>query len=218
PPPRRGGAPKAPRPAPARGRRGGGPRAGRGAGAARAARRSRRRRDRAGTRRQGDDLHRRLLQRPRARGRSRRHHPRLERRRARGVRRADAPRLRSAPRFPVRRRLEPGSGGAVDHPEAGAEPRAAAAAAAAAQGGGMTEQRATRGLIPWTLAALRPFRRSVVLLAVLLVAEIGLGALQPWPLAIVINLLSGQPMPELVAPVISRIPAGHTFALLIVIV
>ncbi|HMF99266.1 MAG TPA: ABC transporter transmembrane domain-containing protein, partial [Vicinamibacterales bacterium] len=82
----------------------------------------------------------------------------------------------------------------------------------------MTEQRATRGLIAWTLAALRPFRSSVALLAVLLVAEIGLGALQPWPLAIVINLLSGQPMPELVAPVIARIPAGHTFALLIVIV
>jgi len=82
----------------------------------------------------------------------------------------------------------------------------------------MSEQRATRGLIPWTLAALRPYRRSVVVLAVLLAAEIGLGALQPWPLAIVINLLSGQPMPELVAPVISRIPAGHTFALLIVVV
>ena len=41
-----------------------------------------------------DDLHRRLLQRPRPRGRARRHHPRRQRRRARRVRRADARRVR----------------------------------------------------------------------------------------------------------------------------
>ena len=54
-----------------------------------------------------DDLHRRLLQRARARRRTRRHHPRRERRRARGVRRADARRVRAAPRLALRRRFEP---------------------------------------------------------------------------------------------------------------
>jgi ATP-binding cassette subfamily B protein/subfamily B ATP-binding cassette protein MsbA len=78
--------------------------------------------------------------------------------------------------------------------------------------------RATDGLIGWTLQSLRPYRGRMALLAVLLASEIGLGALQPWPLAIVINLLSGQPMPELVAPYVARVSSGHTFALLIAVV
>ena len=82
--------------------------------------------------RQGDDLHRRLLQRPRPRGRARRHHPRRERRGARGVRRADARRLRRRrARLAVRRRLEPGPGRAAHHSANRAEPGAGAAAAPA---------------------------------------------------------------------------------------
>jgi len=79
-------------------------------------------------------------------------------------------------------------------------------------------ERVTKGLAGWTLTALRPYRARMVLLAVLLALEIGLGALQPWPLAIVINLLSGQPMPDLVAPFISRVPAAYTFELLVAVV
>jgi ATP-binding cassette subfamily B protein/subfamily B ATP-binding cassette protein MsbA len=79
-------------------------------------------------------------------------------------------------------------------------------------------ERVTKGLAAWTLTALRPYRARMVLLAVLLALEIGLGALQPWPLAIVINLLSGQPMPDLVAPFISRVPAAYTFELLVAVV
>jgi len=41
-------------------------------------------------------------------------------------------------------------------------------------------------LLPWTLSFLRPYRGRVLLLAVLLASEIGLGALQPWPFAVVI--------------------------------
>src|SRR3954465_13418408 len=150
---------------------------------------------RARAERQGDDLHCRLLQRPRPRGRARRHHPRPERRGPRSVRRADAPRLRSAPRVSLRRRLEPGSRGAADHSEDRPEPRAAAAAAAAAQGGWMSE-RVTEGLLGWVLTSLRPYRGRVALLTVLLVSEIGLGALQPWPLAIVIDyVLGSKPFP-----------------------
>ena len=40
-------------------------------------------------------------------------------------------------------------------------------------------------LLFWTLSFLRPYRKRVGLLAALLLSEIGLGALQPWPLAAV---------------------------------
>jgi hypothetical protein len=51
-------------------------------------------------------------------------------------------------------------------------------------------------LVPWMLSFLRPHRGRVTLLAVLLLLEIGLGALQPWPLAIVIdNVLGGAGCP-----------------------
>jgi ATP-binding cassette, subfamily B, bacterial len=50
-------------------------------------------------------------------------------------------------------------------------------------------------LLPWTLTFLRPYRSRVVLLVVLLLSEIALGALQPWPLAIVIDfVLLGRPL------------------------
>jgi ATP-binding cassette, subfamily B, bacterial len=49
-------------------------------------------------------------------------------------------------------------------------------------------------LLPWTLSFLGPYRRSVAVLTVLLLAEIGLGALAPWPLAVVIDhVLGGKP-------------------------
>ena len=52
-------------------------------------------------------------------------------------------------------------------------------------------------LLPWTLSFLRPHRKQVSLLIVLLVAQIALGALQPWPLKIVIDyVLSRQELPE----------------------
>ena len=50
-------------------------------------------------------------------------------------------------------------------------------------------------LLPWTLSFLRPYRGRVALLAVLSLIEIGLGALAPWPLKIVIdNVLLGDPV------------------------
>jgi ABC-type multidrug transport system fused ATPase/permease subunit len=79
-------------------------------------------------------------------------------------------------------------------------------------------ERATDGLIAWTLTSLRPYRRRVALLAVLLVSEIGLGALQPWPFAVVIDLLSGKPLPEEISPYFTRFVGPHTFGLLIGVV
>jgi ABC-type multidrug transport system fused ATPase/permease subunit len=47
-------------------------------------------------------------------------------------------------------------------------------------------------LLPWTLEFMRPYRAKLAVLAVLLVSEIVLGALQPFPFAIVIDYVIGQ--------------------------
>ena len=56
-------------------------------------------------------------------------------------------------------------------------------------------------LLRWTVSFLRPYRGRVSLLAVLLGSEIVLGALAPWPLAVVIdNVLGGRPFEGGVTP------------------
>jgi ATP-binding cassette, subfamily B, bacterial len=55
------------------------------------------------------------------------------------------------------------------------------------------------GLLPWILTFLRPHRGRVTLLSFLLLAQIALSALQPWPLKVVIdNVLNyeNHPLPE----------------------
>lgn len=55
----------------------------------------------------------------------------------------------------------------------------------------------TRSLTAWTLSFLRPHRARVVLLVTLLLLQVLLGALQPWPLKMLIdNVLGSQPLPE----------------------
>jgi len=76
-----------------------------------------------------------------------------------------------------------------------------------------------RSLLFWTLGFLRPYRKRVVLLAVLLLAEIGLGALQPWPLKVVIDyVLQRHPVPEPFAHWLAAMHGGDPFVLLIVLV
>src|ERR1700719_1198835 len=56
------------------------------------------------------------------------------------------------------------------------------------------------GLLSWTLSFLRPYRGRVWLLGFLSLLEIGLGALQPWPLAVVLdNVLLKKPFGASVA-------------------
>jgi ATP-binding cassette, subfamily B, bacterial len=58
---------------------------------------------------------------------------------------------------------------------------------------------AQKPLVPWMLSFLRPYRGQVAMLSVLLLAEIGLGALQPWPLKMVIDYVlqhDKYPLPE----------------------
>ena len=74
-------------------------------------------------------------------------------------------------------------------------------------------------LLPWSLSFLKPYRFRVALLSVLLLSEIALGALQPWPLAIVIDyVLQQHPMPEPFAGWLLAIHGGDRFILLIILV
>jgi ATP-binding cassette subfamily B protein len=74
-------------------------------------------------------------------------------------------------------------------------------------------------LVMWTLSFLRPYKTRVALLVLLLLAEIGLGALQPWPLAVIIDyVLESHPVPEPYARWLPAIDGGDRFVLLIALV
>jgi len=78
---------------------------------------------------------------------------------------------------------------------------------------------AQQPLIPWTLALLRPYTGRVALLACLSILEIGLGALQPWPLKLVVdNVLQHQPFPPRIAAWVAGVTGHSTLALLILVV
>lgn len=54
-----------------------------------------------------------------------------------------------------------------------------------------------RPLLPWTLSFMRPYRNRVAGVACLVLLQVGLGALEPWPLKIVIDyVLGSHPLPE----------------------
>jgi ABC-type multidrug transport system fused ATPase/permease subunit len=74
-------------------------------------------------------------------------------------------------------------------------------------------------LLPWMLSFLKPHRRRVSLLAVLLLLEIGLGALQPWPFAIAIDyVLGGKSIPARLEPFITALTHNNRFTLLLIVV
>jgi ABC-type multidrug transport system fused ATPase/permease subunit len=74
-------------------------------------------------------------------------------------------------------------------------------------------------LVPWTLSFLRPHRGRVALILVLLLTQIGLGALQPWPLKIVIDyVLDGNPLPEPLNHWTAALVGTRTIALLVLFV
>jgi len=74
-------------------------------------------------------------------------------------------------------------------------------------------------LIPWMLSFLRPHRGRVTLLAVLLLSEIVLGALQQWPLAIVIDYVFGSNrFPRWIQSGVDSLTHGSKFELLVIVV
>jgi ABC-type multidrug transport system fused ATPase/permease subunit len=79
----------------------------------------------------------------------------------------------------------------------------------------------TARMLPWMLSFLRPHRKSVAALAVLLLLEIALGALQPWPFKIVIdNVLDNarHPFPEPYRGWLDAVTGGNLAAILVLVV
>jgi ATP-binding cassette subfamily B protein/subfamily B ATP-binding cassette protein MsbA len=76
-------------------------------------------------------------------------------------------------------------------------------------------------LLPWILTYLWPYRRRVALLAVLLLTEVGLGALQPWPLKIAVDYVldsARQPFPEPFGAWMNQWAGANLLAMLAIIV
>jgi ABC-type multidrug transport system fused ATPase/permease subunit len=77
----------------------------------------------------------------------------------------------------------------------------------------------TGPLLPWTLQFLRPHRARVLLLVTLMASQIALGALQPWPLKIVIdNVLDNRPLPAWLAAPFVAITGGDRRLMLVAFV
>ena len=74
-------------------------------------------------------------------------------------------------------------------------------------------------LVSWTLSFLRPYRRRAVAIAVLTVLEIGLAALAPWPLKLIVDTVLGDsPLPGPAAVLLPTGVAASATALLVAIV
>ena len=76
-------------------------------------------------------------------------------------------------------------------------------------------------LIPWMLAYLWPYRRRVALLSVLLLIEIALGALQPWPLKIAVDYVldnARRPFPEPFRTWMNQLTDGNLLLMLAIVV
>jgi ATP-binding cassette subfamily B protein len=83
----------------------------------------------------------------------------------------------------------------------------------------MTKTRRPASLISWTLSFMRPYRGRMMLVAVLLLLEVALGALQPWLLKVVIDyVLVGRPIPQPVAGWLQAIHEGDPLVLLVTLV
>ena len=74
-------------------------------------------------------------------------------------------------------------------------------------------------MIAWTLSFLRPYRSRVVAIAALSLGEIGLAALAPWSLKVVVdNVLGDRSLPASVAALIPSALSERTVALLVTVV
>ncbi len=74
-------------------------------------------------------------------------------------------------------------------------------------------------LVSWTLSFLRPYRLRVVAIAILSIAEIGMAALAPWPLKLVVDsVLGSYPLPGPLAAVMTSAGGASPAALLAIIV
>ncbi|MFN7916167.1 MAG: ABC transporter ATP-binding protein [Vicinamibacterales bacterium] len=74
-------------------------------------------------------------------------------------------------------------------------------------------------LLPWTLSYMRPYRGRVAGVGLLMLLQVGLGALEPWPLKIVIDYVLGQhDLPEPLKGWAFALTGGGTVGLLVLFV
>jgi len=74
-------------------------------------------------------------------------------------------------------------------------------------------------VIGWTLSFLRPYRTRVTAIALLSLLEIGLAALAPWPLKVVVDHVLGElPLSAPLQAIVTTLGIGRPFVLLIVVV
>ena len=77
----------------------------------------------------------------------------------------------------------------------------------------------TRPLLPWTLSLMRPYRGRVFGIGMLMLLQVALGALEPWPLKLVIDYVLGQhDLPQSLRPLAFRLTGGGPMGLLILFV
>jgi subfamily B ATP-binding cassette protein MsbA len=77
----------------------------------------------------------------------------------------------------------------------------------------------TASLIRWTMAGMRPYRGRVIAVGLLLLLQVALGALEPWPLKIVIDYVLGQhDLPSPLREPSLALTGGSTVALLVLFV
>ena len=74
-------------------------------------------------------------------------------------------------------------------------------------------------VVSWTLRFLRPYRGQAAAILALSLLEIGLAALAPWPLKVIVDyVLGGLPLPAVLANVTPSAIAGSAVAILVVVV
>lgn len=77
---------------------------------------------------------------------------------------------------------------------------------------------APKSLLRWMVPYLRPHRGSLGLLGGLLFLEVVLGALQPWPLAFVLDyILTGRPLPAFLADLVGPVNVQTRVVMLLVV-
>ena len=74
-------------------------------------------------------------------------------------------------------------------------------------------------VVSWTLGFLRPYRGQAAAILALSILEIGLAALAPWPLKVIVDyVLGGLPLPASLASITPAAVAGSAVAFLVVVV
>jgi ATP-binding cassette, subfamily B, bacterial len=75
-----------------------------------------------------------------------------------------------------------------------------------------------RSLVSWIGSYMRPYRWRLALLAVVSVVEVGVGALAPWPLKVVVdNVLVGHPLPTWARAIVDPLGGSTAVGLLAIV-